>query len=95
MQLTKEDFERIQNAFGPCTNYYECIDYKEAAKQALKFTSLKDYVKSCLQIEDILMDRYKSANADSGEWIQEDIDECHEFEESYTIRVKELLNEMV
>lgn len=79
MILTKEQFNGLLEAFGPCTTYYECINYIDAQKAALEYETLEDYVKFMIELESIWFDRYRGANDD---WTQNQLDDsiCEEKE---------------
>lgn len=91
MHLSREDFDKIYEAFGPDTAFYECRCYEEEKEAALECETLNDYIELALTCESVWMDQCAGAKWD---WNQEDVDEHHAFQKSYESRVRALKCEL-
>lgn len=65
MELTEQQAKEIIEAFGPCTTVFECFSPKDLAAEfkgaEIPYTSVQDFVRDLLNIEDVYFDRSADA----------------------------------
>jgi hypothetical protein len=77
--MTPERAKEILEAFGPCSNVYECMTVEEIVRDAADLSE-REWVEIMLQVEDIDRDRmlgtiddparHAAAVRESAEWIR-------------------------
>ena len=87
MELSREQYDKMEQVFGPCSVFYECVYFEEAKDGALPFESFKDYIDMRLTIESVFIDREYHDDMSSDESA-----ELTRYELDLTKLVKELMD---